>query len=899
MSVEGLDRVFAPRRIAVVGASENPTSVGGIILANLTENGFSGEVHPVNPRHERLAGRRCFRGIGDVPGPVDVAIVCTPAATVPGVVRECGEAGVTGVVVISAGFREVGPDGAQLERQVSQAASEFDLRIIGPNCLGYLVPSLGLNASFGRARPQPGHVAVISQSGALATALLDWAGEEGIGFSAVVSTGNMLDVDVGDLIDHFAQDPRTEALMLYLESITGARKFMSAARAFARVKPIVAYKAGRFAQSAAAAVSHTGAMAGADDVYDAAFRRAGIVRVDELGDIFDAAELLGRAHRPRDAALAILTNAGGPGVMAADALLARRGALAELSEGTIGALSDVLPAAWSRGNPVDVLGDAGPDRYVAALRALVAEPDAAAVLVLLTPQAMTEPTAIAEALASEAERMRKPVLAAWMGGDQVLEGRARLEAAEIPCYETPEQAVGAFMHLVSYARNRELLYETPRAIPLRFALDRHEVHGLLTAFLLQDKPVLAEAQSKALLEAYGIPVTRPRIAHDAGEAAEVAEEVGFPVVLKVRSDEITHKTDVGGVITNVQSATGVHHAFERIMEGAKRGAPEAHVDGISVQEMVTGPGQELIVGARKDPTFGAVIMVGAGGVAAEIAADALLELPPLNERLARRMVEGLRMWPLLSGFRGDPVANLDLLLEILIRFSYLVADYPEIAEVEINPLHVGPERVVALDARVVLDEDVLRHSVAPYSHLAIRPYPDELSSRTALKDGRSIVLRPIRPEDEPLWQAMLSAASAESIRSRFRGVFRHESHQMASRYCFIDYDREMAIVAELEEADGPRLIGVGRLVADPDRREAEYAAFVADPWQGLGLSNVLTDRCLEIARGWGVQRVWAETDPDNRRMLAVFRARRFQLDSRSEPGVVQASLELGSAAPAG
>jgi acetyltransferase len=896
VSVRNIDRVLAPERVAVIGASTDPGSVGGIVLDNLASGTFDGIVNPVNPNHPAVHGIEAYPSVAALQAVPDLAVICTPAPTVNAIVRECGAAGVAGVVVVSSGFREAGDEGAAREQELVAIVNEFDgMRLIGPNCLGFIVPSLGLNASFARTSVQPGQVGLISQSGALATSILDWAEEQGIGFSAVVSAGNMADVDFGDLIDYFGEDPRTQALILYVESVTDPRKFMSAARAFARRRPIVAYKAGRFPQSAAAAVSHTGAMAGADDVYDAAFRRAGIERVAEINEIFDAVELLGRAKRPHGASLAVVTNAGGPGVMAADALLQRGGTLAEPSVETLSELDAALPESWSHANPADVLGDARPDRYVAAMRPLLADPSVDALLVLLTPQAMSDPTPTADAVAREAAQTRKPVLTAWMGGAAVHEGRQRLESAGIPSYETPEQAVGAFMHLVSFARNQEILHETPRAIPVTFELDRARVRDLLSGVFMEEAGTLSEAASKTLLDAYGIPVTRPLAARSPGEAVEAAERLGYPVVLKVRSPEVTHKSDIGGVIANIQTGAGVRTAYERIEASLAERRPSARFDGVSVQEMVTAPGHELIVGARKDPTFGAVIMVGAGGLAAELMGDVALELPPLNERLATRMLEQLRVWPLLRGYRGRPGANLDHVLEVMIRFSYLVADYPEIAEVEINPLLATTERAVALDARVVLDPDVLRRPMPAFSHLAIRPYPEELTTQADMTDGTPITLRPIKPEDEPMWHELLAASSPESIRARFRALFGRSTHQMASRYCFIDYDRELAIVAEIAEDGNRKIAGVGRLVADADRREAEYAVLVADPWQGRGLANLLMDRCLEIARAWGLERVWAETDPDNARMLAVFRSRGFKLD-RDVPddNVVHASLELAS-----
>jgi acetyltransferase len=894
MSIRNLDKIFKPRRIAVVGASNNPASVGYTVLKNLVGSGFQGVVYPVNPKHEAVQGIQAYPSVKDLPKTPDLAVICTPARTVPDIVRECGEAGILGLIIISAGFKEAGEEGKELERRLREEVARFEgMRVIGPNCLGIIVPGLNLNASFAGATPKPGHVAFISQSGALCTSVLDWALEEGVGFSHFVSIGNMLDVDFGDLIDYFGEDPNTQSIILYIESISDAREFMSAARAFARTKPIVAYKAGRFAESAKAAASHTGAMAGEDAVYDAAFQRAGVVRVLEIGDVFDSAELIARVRPPLGANLAIITNAGGPGVMATDALIARHGQLAALSQETVGKLNEVLPPFWSHGNPVDVLGDAPPERYAEATRIVLDDPGVDAALVILTPQAMTDATGTARVIAELAGEVRKPILAAWMGGPAVQEGIRILNQAGVATYLTPEQAVRAFMHLVHYGRNLEMLYQTPREVPVRFSVDREEVRKKFLEIFASGPSILTEETSKELLSAYGIPVTEPRPARSPDEAVELAEELGYPVVLKVWSPQITHKTDVGGVVLNLRSAKAVREAFTRIVSRAKEKRPDAEVLGVTVQPMVTArEGFEMILGAKKDPTFGTVIMAGMGGVAAEVFRDRALGLPPLNERLAFRMLESLRSWKLLSGYRGKPGANIDKLIEILMRFSYLVADFPEIKELDINPLLATPEEVIALDARVVVDKELLGRKVRPYSHLVIRPYPEGYEREITLRDGTKVLLRPIRPEDEPLWHEMLASSSRESIRQRFRYIFKETTHQMAIPYCFIDYDREMAIVAILEEDGEPKMAGVGRMVSDPDRETAEYAVFVADPWQNRGLGGALTDYSLEIARSWGIKVVRAETTPDNYRMIAIFRDRGFSIEHRHEEGVVLATKRL-------
>jgi acetyltransferase len=700
----------------------------------------------------------------------------------------------------------------------------------------------------------------------------------------------MLDVSMGDLIDYFGSATETRSIILYIESISEAREFMSAARAFARTKPIVAYKAGRFAESAQAAASHTGAMAGVDAVYEAAFQRAGIERIFQVEDMFDCAELLARHQPPKGARLAIISNAGGPGVMTTDQLIERNGELAKISEETMAQLNELLPVCWSHGNPVDVLGDAPPDRFAKAVEIVLKDKNVDAILVILTPQAMTDPTATAEALQHTAAHAHKPVLAAWMGGRAVAEGTQILNTAGIPTYNTPEKAVRAFMHLVSYARNLEILHETPKDIPLGFTLDRQRLRGVFDTILTEGGEILSENVSKAFLEAYEIPVTKPQAARTADEAVEVARRVGYPVVLKIHSPDITHKTDVGGVMLSLGSDEKVQAAFERITTRAKQQRPDARIVGVTVQKMVTYPNSfELIMGSKKDPVFGSVIMVGMGGIAAEVFRDRALGLPPLNEALARRMLESLKSWPLLQGYRGKPGANIDRLIEIIMRFSYLVADYPEIKELDINPLLVTPEDVVALDARVVIDRDLVIRTVRPYAHLAIRPYPEEYVAQRTLKDGTPVTLRPIKPEDEPMWHELLGSCSTQSLWFRFSYLFKQTTHEMATRYCFIDYDRELGIVAEVEEEGARKLIGIGRLVADADHEAAEYAVIVVDRWHGHGLGALLTDYSLEVAKHWGVKRVVGEVSKDNNRMLATFRNRGFQLNDEQEQDVVLVS----------
>ena len=854
MSIRNLNKIFQPQSVAVVGASDTLAKVGNTVLRNLVECGFAGDIFPVNAKHDVVQGRPAFRSIAGIPRPVDLAVICTPAPTVPTVVRECGEAGIMGLVILTAGFRETGAAGRAAEQQIKDEQRRFPgMRIIGPNCLGVIAPAARLNASFAIGMPKVGSVAFLSQSGALCTAVLDWARRDEIGFSHFVSLGNTLDVGLGDLIDYFAEDPHTKSAILYVESIQDARGFMSAARAFARQKPIVAYKAGRFAESAKAAASHTGAMAGVDAVYEAAFHRAGIERVFEIDEMFHCAELLARQPTPRGARLAIVTNAGGPGVMATDTLLECRGELATLAAETIAQLDECLPFCWSHGNPVDVLGDASAERFGRAVEIVQADPNVDAVLAILTPQAMTDPTGTAAALAALAKRGDKLVLAAWMGAELVEAGVRLLNQARVPTYPTPEKAVRAFMHLVSFGRHREVLYETPRAVPVTFPAARETERERVRSILAQgESTILSEADSKSLLAAYGIPSTQPLAAASAEEAAAVAARLGYPVVMKILSPQITHKTDVGGVALNLKSDDEVRAMFTRMTDTARQRRPDARIDGVTLQRMVTAVhAAELILGAKRDPVFGTVIMAGMGGIAAELFQDRALELPPLNERLARQMLMSLRTWPLLAGYRGRRGVNVDRVVETLIRFSYLLADYPEIHECDINPVLATADEVIALDARVVIRRDEPGEKPRPYAHLAIRPYPDEFVREATLKDGTRVLLRPIKPEDEPAWHALVAACSQESLFSRFGYLFRTTTHEMATRFCFLDYDRETAIVAELGDGDARQLVGVGRLIADVDHQAAEFAVLVTDAWQGRGLGTLLTQHCLEVAKEWG------------------------------------------------
>lgn len=879
MAIKKLNSIFKPKRIALIGVSNNPDSVGGITLRNLVGGGFNGVVYPVNPKREAVFGIPCYPDVKSLPKTPDLAVIMTAAKWVPGIIKECGEAGINGVIIMSAGFKESGEEGKLLEAQVLAEKIKFhDMRVIGPNCLGILVPGLNMNVSFASGMPKKGHVAFISQSGALCTSVLDWAYDSNIGFSYFVSIGNSMDVNFGDLIDYFGQDPNTKSIVLYVESLANARTFMSAARAFSREKPIIVYKSGRFPESAAAAASHTGALASEDSIYDAVFRRAGLARVFDFGSIFDFTDLVGRRRVPKGNRLAIVTNAGGPGVMATDSLISLGGKLVKLTDETMEKLNDYLPPFWSHGNPIDVLGDATPERFARSTEIVLEDENVDAVLVLLTPQAMTAPTETAEAIAKIAANTTKSIMAAWLGGISMRAGIQVFNNAGISSYTTPEQAISAFMTLSNYSQNQGVLYETPKEVPVSFEYDRNVLREKYLKDIFPKAKILNEDDSKMLVNDYGIDTTHPAPAATEDQAVEIAKQKGYPVVLKIYSPDITHKSDVGGVALNITNEDMVRATFRNMVRTAKELRPDARIDGVTVQKMVdTRDGIELIVGTKKDPVFGTVMLVGMGGTNAELFKDKRLEFPPLNENLAHEMLKSLKIYPLLEGYRGDSRKNIEKLIEALIRMSYLAADYPEIAELDINPLIVTPKDVIALDARIVVDEEILKNPVKEYSHLILRPYPESLVQKATLRDGTEVLLRPIKPEDEPLWLELLGSCSKESIYHRFRYDFYFDSHDIASQYCFIDYDREIAIVAEIEEEGKKKLIGVGRLIADPDVEIMEYAILITDAWQKKELGFTLTKYCMEIAKARGVKKLAAETTKDNKPMISVFRKLNFKI----------------------
>ena len=871
-----MKRIFNPDTVAVIGASNNEGSVGYALMRNLVGSGFKGTVYPINYKSKSIYGIRAYANLKDTRDNIDLAVIATPSATVPSIVEECGQHGVGGIVIISAGFMEAGDEGKARLKQILATAKKYNMRIIGPNCLGFIKPSINLNASFANKMALPGKIALISQSGALCTAILDWSIEQNVGFSHFVSIGSMADIGFHDLIDYFGSDPNTNSIVIYMESLTFARKFMSAARSFSRSKPIIVLKAGKSQDGAKVALSHTGTLAGNNMAFNAAFKRAGIIPVNTIEQLFNAAQTLSMQPRPKGNRLAIVTNAGGPGVLATDHIVNLDGELATLSEETMKILNDKLPPMWSHGNPIDVLGDAGDDRYGIAAEACLKDKNVDGLLVVLTPQAMTHADEIATRIVEISRKYKKPILASWMGEKDVAAGIEILERGRVPNFRTPENAVTTFMDMFSYTRNTEALYETPATIPHEFKSNKAKNKALLNKIIGEKRFVLTEDETKELLSNYQIPITANHIAVTAEEAAAVAAKIGFPVAMKIASPDITHKTDTGGVVLNVRNKKNVKIIFNDIIKRAKAANPNADIHGVLIEEMVSKK-YELLIGSKKDPIFGPVIVFGMGGVNVEIFKDMNVGLPPLNMALAMRLIEDTKMYKLLKGYRGMKAVDLKALQFLLYKFSYLIMDFPEIKEIDINPFVIDEEGGVVLDAKVILDEEVALSPIKPYSHLVISPYPDEYTSEFTLSDGRKVTIRPIRPEDEPMEKEMFKSFSRQTQYYRFFGFIKDVTHELLVRYTQIDYDREMALIAEMEEDGEKKMIGVVRLVADSKNEKAEYAIVVADPWQGLGLGDEFTTKILNIAIERGVEKVYANVLQANTTMLHMFRSRNFKI----------------------
>jgi acetyltransferase len=898
-----LEALFAPRSVAVIGATERPGSVGRTVLWNLISSPFGGTVYPVNPKRHSVLGIQAYADVASIPEPVDLAVVVTPATTVPAVIRECVDVGVKGAIIISAGFKETGPEGIALEQQVLQEARRGQLRIIGPNCLGLMNPHSGLNATFASAMARPGNVGFISQSGALCTSILDWSFRENVGFSAFISIGSMLDVGWGDLIDYLGDDPHTQSIVIYMESVGQARSFLSAAREVALTKPIIVINAGRTEAAAQAAASHTGALAGSDEVLSAAFRRCGVLRVNTIDDLFNMAEVLAKQPRPRGKRLTILTNAGGPGVLTTDALIREGGELAPLSEDTIAALNQVLPPHWSHANPIDILGDADPKRYAQAMEIALEESNSDGLLIILTPQAMTDPSETAQQLVDYLRSKRgkvqapRPMLASWMGGQSVGEGEAILNQAHIFTFPYPDTAAHVFNYMWQYSYNLRGIYETPvlASEDEEQGLDREQATAVIQAVQATQRTILTEWEAKQVLAAYGIPTVPTQVASNAEEAVAAAAEIGYPVVLKLNSYTITHKTDVGGVKLNLQDSEAVRTAYDQILASVTEKVGLEHFQGVTVQPMIQVKGYELILGSSIDPQFGPVLLFGSGGQLVEVFKDRALALPPLNTTLARRLMEQTRIYEALQGVRGQAAVDLARLEQLLVHFSQLVVEHPWIKEIDINPLQVGVHGFLALDARVILHPPEMAEADLPRP--AIRPYPIQYVSPWATESGVEVMIRPIRPEDEPLLVQFHQTLSEESIYLRYFHLIKlnqRVAHERLVRICFNDYDREIALVVDrLDPEKGcHQILGVGRLSKAHGVNEAEFGMLVNDHWQGQGIGTELLRRLVQVGRDEKLDRIRADILMDNGAMQQVCRKIGFQLTPIPAEGVVQAELIL-------
>jgi acetyltransferase len=876
---EKLNSIFNPKTIAVIGASNTPHTIGYALVNNLIGKGYRGTVYPVNPKEHSIQGVRCYRQVGDIADPVDLAIISIPAPRVAAVVRECGEAGVAGAVIISAGFTESGEEGIAMSEDVKNVARAYDLRIVGPNCLGFINPHIKLNASFANTTARPGKIAFISQSGALCTSILQWARDQNVGFSYFVSIGDMIDVGFHDLIDYFGNDARTSSILIYMESLKDARRFMSAARAFARSKPILVLKAGKSKEGAKATFSHTGSLAGNDAVFEAALKRAGVIRVDTIAQLFNCAQALALQKRPRGNCLAIITNAGGPGVLATDHLIDRGGCLAKLTPESIEKLKEVLPANWSRGNPVDILGDATAERYRQAAQICIDDPNVDGILVIYTPQAITQLPSVEKEIVQVAARTSKTVLASWMVDSSYQhQNWSGLTESHIPTYTFPESAVDVFLKMYNYSRNIELLYETPSTVPQSFTPQIEPARRLLDQAVADGRQQLTEIEAKELLRFYDLPVTDSQLTTSAEEAVQVARQMGYPVVLKIVSPDIGLKTDIGGVMLNLENDQDVQVGYEYIMNRVGKERPEARIYGISVEKMIFKR-YELLIGSNKDPIFGPVIVFGMGGVTVEVFKDSSIGLPPLNMALSKHIIEETKVYKLLQGFRGMPEIDVKAIQFLLFKFAYLVMDCPQIREIDINPLVVDEAGGIILDAYVVLDREFKPDPRRPYAHLVISPYPKQYVRTYALSNGKEVLLRPIRPEDEPLEKEMIARFSRQTQYFRYFGYLSQISKDLLKRSTQIDYDREIAIVAEIAEEGRASIIGEVRLLAEANNEMAEFAIAVADPWQGLGLGNEFTDYVIEIARERGIGRIYANVLKANRVMVHMFRSRGFELKS--------------------
>ncbi len=889
MGIENLNCIFTPKRIAVVGASDREDSIGAKIFSNLIGAGYKGEVFPVNPFRQKVQGITAYPSISKIPRKIDLAVIATPAHTVPQVTEECGKAEVGGVIIISAGLKETSGNGTSLEKQLMEHQKKYGMRIIGPNSLGVIRPKINLYATFAHKQARPGKIAFISQSAALCASALDWASEAQVGFSAVVSTGSILDVDLGDLIDYFGIDAQTRSIVLYVESIKNGRKFMSAARCSARTKPIVLVKAGRFKESIEAALSHSGSLGGEDSVYDAAFKRAGIVRVEAIRDLFNCAEALAMQPNPTDPNLAIITNAGGPAIMATDCLIARDGKLAKLSNETVQALKSVLPSYCSIANPIDIYEEATPNRFRNVMEICLKDSNNSGFLVIYTHQGATKPVDLANTIVDLSKHTRKPILTALMSEDESCwKARRILQRNRIPSFTSPEEAVSTFMYMYNYTQNLELLYQTPESLTVEQP-DSTSLRGVLRQAFHEGRIFLNLPESMRFLEAYKIPTVKTSVARTTEEAIALSSELGYPIVLKALSPQISHKSKIGGVVLNVCSKWETKAFFEEIAKRVKNYSRIAEFQGVTVQPMIREEGYELIIGSKKDDQFGSILIFGMGGTAAEMFRDVSIGFPPLNQTLARRIIEDTAIYKHAPSI-GHPL-NVALIEKILVKFSQLVTDFPEIKEIDINPLIVNENSAVAVDARIAIDWGRMIREVAEHQDKSlIASCPKKYIAARRLKNGTQVLLHPVKPEDENRFNEFLKSLSVETMRFRFFEIIKEMSHEMLTRYCNLDYDREIAVVAELKKGNKP-IIGAVRLILDPGCKSGEFAVLVGDELQGLGLGSKLMDLLVEMGKDMRVDKIYGYVSVNNYKMLQLCKKKGFKVETFDEE-TVKASLFL-------
>lgn len=878
MGQYNLDRIFKPQTIAVVGASEKAGTIGNALMSNLVKGGFAGNLIPVNPKYKTLHGYKAFDSVLKLEQPVDLAVIATPIDTVTNVIQECVSKKVGGAIVISAGGKESGEKGRKIEEKIRQIAYDGGLRIVGPNCIGIIKPGTKINASFASEMPESGNLAFVSQSGGICTSILDLALKEHIGFSHFVSIGSMLDVDFGDMIDYLGNDPSAKSILLYIENLTNFRKFMSAARSVSRVKPIIVLKSGRSPAGAKAAASHTGAMAGEDAVYDAAFKRAGIVRVDTIQELFDCAELMSKQPRPRGPRLAILTNGGGPGVMATDTLAKYGQEPVSLTAETVEQFDSFLPQFWSKSNPIDILGDASPERFGRALEVCFNAKNIDGVLVILAPQALTSPISVAERLVETITGRQYPVFTCWMGGKSISSAVEILNKAGIPTYDTPERAVRAFLYMVEYTRNLETLLEIPPKLTTSIVFDHVKAKMLIDKAPIRD--FMPESDSKELLTAYGLPVIRTEIARTAAEVSDIGKKIGYPLVMKIHSPDITHKTDVGGVCMDLRSDEDACKAYEQIISSARSHKPDARIEGVTIQPYFSNPDFEILLGAKRDSNFGPVILFGMGGIYTEVLKDRALGLPPMNRLLAKRLMQQTKAYTLLKGYRNRTPANMEMLEEMIIRLSQLLIDFPEIAELDMNPVLIKEGRPIAVDARILVSPLEIASSL----HLVISPYPADEESHMVSVEEKRVFVRPVKPEDAPLFTELFKVLSPTTIYYRFFGILKELNPVMLARFTQIDYDREVALVAIDEESGLDKMLGVARIIGDPDGITGEFAVLVGDPWQGKGIGSRLLEKCLSIAEKRGFKTVHGIVLNENKNMIALGKKLGFEITREPESG---------------